>query len=104
MSKPKWPETVPYLLPENMHPGSVGDPGQCMCLMQWVWRTLGDNAGKSEAIARAILVAAGRAAPPKEDPAPAVIELNDLGGKTAAELACIWNKAMANLGYTEDAE
>lgn len=99
MSKPKWPETVPFLLPEHMHIGGLRKKGDnnCHCLIAWVdvvfcYAPPSFQFSDAAVLARATIrdVAGTESIP----------DFNDT--HTPAENAAVWNKAMADLGYTED--
>jgi hypothetical protein len=93
MSKPKWPAEVPVLTARDIHRGALDGPNQTHCLIGWCSQSFDDfdvwDTAREKIAGR---IGDGRAW---------ISDFNDDPATTKAEIARVWNLAMADLGYTE---
>lgn len=87
-----WPKEVPILEAKNMHKGSYNGPNGTHCLLGWSYEVFPINEKVSNRVVRAIF----RTARIHESD---IADFNDDKKRPKTELAAVWNKAMARLGY-----
>jgi hypothetical protein len=94
MSKhPQWPAEVPVLTAKDIHRGDLDGPRGTHCLLGWGLETFHDESARHEA-RRAMKQHI-------ETVYSSVGVFNDDADNPKTEIARVWNRAMADLGYTE---
>ena len=83
-----WPKEVPILTCNNMHKGGLNGPRKTHCLIGWCHEVF-----PGSRVHRVICTL--------EDVIqhPSIASFNDDSQRPKTELARVWNKAMAKLGY-----
>ena len=88
-----WPKQVPILTADDIHKGSLqsADGTRC-CLLGWGCRVFGSWCLAPYTFREAIYKEAGTSFLPT---------FNDSRKRSKQEIADVWNRAMARLGYTD---
>lgn len=97
-------KAVPYLQAEHIHKGGFDGPVEnCHCLLGWCRKVFPESKDTYESLHsdHPAVVAICKVAGVSTN-GTCLARFNDAKRRSAKDVARVWNRAMAKLGYTED--